>query len=192
MFVCQIDETQLGEEPMFKPQKRDIKYSPAPKHLIEAVRKELRRLVELPDLDANLGMIGRFANQADDMLMCVKSPEAVMRDEHQVTVPGVVGTASNVETYGASILKQILPALASYQKAQQESPEALTYAIATARRAGMTDLAAELEKKLCGKSLDGDRPILGAATTMPSIESYLLADASKAGKKTNGKAKETT
>ncbi len=154
----------------FKPQRRDIQYGPAPKHLVEAVRKELRRLVEQPDLDAHLGMIGRLANQADDMLMCIKSPEAVMRDEHGVEVPGIVSTANNVETYGAAILRQLIPALSGYQKAQQESPESLVHAITTARRAGMTDVAAELEKKLCGKALDGKRPI---SSPFATVDDYL-------------------
>ena len=177
--------------PKFRPKKKHISYGSAPKHLVEAIRKELRRLVDEPDLDANLGMIGRFANEADDMLSMIKSPEAVMRDEHEITLPGVIGTASNVETYGANILRQIIPALKDYQRAQTETPESLTYAIATARRAGMTDLAAELEKKLLGKALDGDRPVVGAATSLPSIQSYLLAaDAESKGggkKKKNGK-----
>lgn len=142
-----------------KKQKQDIQYGPAPKALVRAVRAELQRLINLPELDQNLGMIGRFAHQADDMLMCVKDPVAIMKNEHGVTVPGVASEASNVETYGASVIRQILPALVGYQKAQQETPYMLVQALVSARQAGMTDVSAELEKKLLGKSLDGKRPI---------------------------------
>lgn len=172
---------------MAKPPKKSITYGPAPKHLVEAVRKELRRLIDLPDLDANLGQIGRFANQADDMLMCVKSPEAVMRDEHGVTVPGVLQSPlqGNAETYGAAILRQIIPAIQGYQKTQNESPVMLVHAIANARQAGMTDVAAELEKKLTGKALDGDRPV----DSIKSLtEDYCLPALPSAPKKKNGKA----
>lgn len=148
---------------MPKQEKREIEYAPAPKHLVESIRKELRRLVETKDLDQHLGEIGRFAIQADDMLMCVKSPEAVMKSEHAVTVPGAPATpfAAGPESYGATLVRQLMGALVQYQQAQKESPESLAFALVTARRAGMTDVAAELEKKLLGKSLDGDRPVDG-------------------------------
>lgn len=178
IFACQIDETNLGEDDMnplrlrYKPQKKDIKYGPAPKHLVEAVRKELLRLVNLPDLDANLGMISRLANQADDLLCVVKAPEAVMRDEHEITVPGVASTSTNVETYGATIIREAITAMTGFQKAQAESPDRLVEAIATARREGMPDVAAALEAKLTGKPLDGARPVTGA---LPTVESFLPA-----------------
>ena len=153
-----INELVGTVAPIPTAKKKNIVYGPAPKHLVKAVRDELRRLIELPDLDANLGTIARFAHQADDMLMCVKAPEAVMRDEHNVMVPGILQGAPNAETYGATILRQLLPAIQNFNK--QESPSMLVDAIANARRLGMTDVAAELEKKLTGgKALDGERPI---------------------------------
>jgi hypothetical protein len=177
-FACQIDETMLGDPlPMTltlprprRPKKKSIEYGPAPKHMVSAVRKELRRLVELPDLDANLGMIHRFAMQADDMLMTLKSPVAVMRQEHEITVPGTQDTPGNIETIGMNFIRQIMAGLAAQQSTVLQSPELLTNAIAAARRDGMTDLAAELEKKLLGSPVDGDRPVIGK---MPTVESYL-------------------
>ncbi len=142
----------------------------APNHLVEAIRKELIVLVKMPDLAAHLGTIARMARQADDLLVVVKAPEAVMRDEHAIlgataiTVPAVA--ANGAETYGASILRQLIPALQSYQKAQHETPEALVHAITLARRNGMTDVAAELEKKLTGKPLDGERPVKSDVFTL--------------------------
>lgn len=170
IFACQIDET-LGEtmpKLRYNPQKKDITYGSPPKHLVAAIRKELRRLVEMPDLDASLGQIGRFAMQADDLLMHVKAPEAIMRDEHAITLPATPNTAPNVETYGAIILKELVAGL--QQQPKHDSPEHMVEAIATARRHGMTDVAAALEAKLTGKALDGERPVTGA---LPTVESFL-------------------
>jgi hypothetical protein len=118
------------------------------------------------------------------MLMCVKAPEAVMRGEHEITVPGVTSTAPNVETYGATIIREALSAMTGFQKAQAESPDRLVEAIAAARRAGMTDVAAELEKKLTGKALDGARPITGGPVT---VESFLSPTPPALAATANGK-----
>jgi len=138
----------------------DMQSTPGPsKHLVEAVRKEITRLIALPNLEQNLGMISRFARQADDMLIVVKSPEAVLHGEHSTVQAVAVAQPANVETYGSQLLRQLVPVLQNYQKVQQETPENLVHAIVTARRNGMTDVAAELEKKLTGKALDGERPL---------------------------------
>ncbi len=164
----------------------------APNHLVEAVREELIRLVEMPNHESNLGQIARFARAADDMLIIVKAPEAVMRDEHAIlgataVTPAVA--ANGAETYGASILRQLIPALQSYQKAQYETPEALVHAITLARRNGMTDVAAELEKKLTGKPLDGERPVKSDVFTvdLPALTSA-PHDGPKPEEKKNGKS----
>lgn len=179
---CAIDETEMGEEVntiMKKFQKRDIKYGPAPTHLVEAIRKELLKLVKAKDLENKLGELGRAANQADDFLMCLKAPEAVMRSEHEITVPGVATGATNVETYGATIIREVM---AAYQKNSSssvsvlETPEGLVRAIAIAREQGMPDVAAELEMKLTGKKLDGKRPV---KKTMKTAADY-LAEADRA------------
>lgn len=174
-------------------EKRTIEYGPAPKHLVESIRKILRGLVEKKDLDQYLGEIGRFAIQADDLLMHVKNPEAVMKTEHGLTVPGTAVMPMNAETYGASILRQLIPLLQQYQQSQHETPESLAFALVTARRAGMTDVAAELEKKLVGKALDGKRPVhtpggVHPAMTLPppTVEDYLAAVGKK--KSTEGAA----
>lgn len=154
----------------FKPKRRDIQYGAAPKHLVESVRKQLRALVEQKNLDEHLGTIARFANQADDMLMCVKAPEAVLKSEHQVTVPDVPTSPGDAETYGASLLRQLVPAIQNYHKAAHETPEALVQAIILARRSGMPDVAGELEQKLLGRKLDGPRPV---SKDPFGIENYL-------------------
>ena len=175
VFTCQIDETSMGEEdeeePMSlslrrQPKVKSIEYGPAPKFLVEAVRKQLRLMIEMPDLDANLGNIGRFAMQSDDMLTIVKAPKAIMRDEHAVTLPGTPDMPSNVETYGANFLRTIVAQLTAHQNSALQSPEMLVSAIAAARRDGMPDVAAELEKKLLGKGLDGARPVGGTIAAL--------------------------
>lgn len=197
-------QTGVGGDMSKQHEKRDIEYGPAPKHLVASIRKVLRELVEKKDLDQYLGEIGRFAMQADDLLMHVKSPEAVMKTEHGVTVPiAATSPMSGPETYGANIIRQIIPLLQQYQHAQKETPEALAYALVTARRAGMTDVSAELEKKLLGKSLDGKRPISGGPPMLGpvTVDDYiknaaaqpvvLQPVASKKASKKNG-AKVTT
>jgi len=166
--------------------KKTIKYGPAPKGLLNEIRKELRRRIEEPNLDENLGAIGRFAMQADDLLAHVKAPEAVMREEHAITLPGPGGDPSGVETYGATIVRQLIPLIQSYQQTQRETPESLVYAIASARRAGMTDVAMELEKKLVGKTLDGPRPV--ASDVLPALEACDPVGVVRGPKKRKSKA----
>lgn len=157
----------------------------APSHVVEAIRIELKKIVDDPDLENRLDELGRIANQSCDLLSCLKSPEAVMRHEHRIIggmpVGGGLGggmamaAPGNAETYGAQILRQLVPALMEYQRASKETPERLTEALATARREGMTDVADELEKKLLGKVLDGSmwdggkKPIAGP----PTVDDYL-------------------
>lgn len=190
-FVCTIDETMMGEEFINvklsrrkPPQKRDIDYGPAPKHLVEAIRKQLITLVNLPDLEDHLGTIGRFANQAEDVLMVIKPATAVMRAEHEITVPGAPEGANTLEAYGANVLRELISGVSNIQKSAMESPESLTMAIATARRHGMHDVAAALEKKLVGHTLDGARPVDGSiASYLAPLSPIETPEALSAGKK---------
>ena len=201
VFTCQIDETSMGEEdeeePMSlslrrQPKVKSIEYGPAPRFLVEAVRKQLRLMIEMPDLDANLGNIGRFAMQSDDMLTIVKAPKAIMRDEHAVTLPGTPDMPPNVETYGASFLRTIVAQLTAHQNSALQSPEMLVSAIAAARRDGMPDVAAELEKKLLGKGLDGARPVGGTiAALMAEHGIDMPAAETEAPKRGKGRRKKT-
>jgi hypothetical protein len=201
VHICNSDDmNNLGDEnmaitlpiPPKKKQKRDIKYGRAPKALVEAVRKQLHVLVESDKLEDDLGTLSRFANQADDMLMMLRAPEAVMRSDHDITVPGIFGQSNNAETYGAQIFRQLIPALSGWQKAQQETPEAMVRSIEMARAAGMVDVAAALETKLLGHPLDGERPIAfrraDAVLPAPTIEQY-LKDVDVEAKKPKNKGK---
>jgi len=200
------------------------------KELVSALRKELRSLVEDDALGHNLERISVISKRAADLVMALRSPEETWKKHRGHTlIPSFGGgvspdfaeefgssgysigsgtattmpspTAMGVETYGSSVIKQILPALKEYQQAMKETPQTLVDAIATARRMGMTDVAAELEKKLCGKSLDGERPIGSGFVT--TIDDYLppkaktaIGESSQAIEatwstpvKTNGKSK---
>src|SRR5574341_116411 len=148
-------------------------HAPAPPHLGEAIRTELKKIVDDPKLESRLGELGRLANQADDLIACVRSPEAVMLGEHKHfggyggIVPAVM--PNNAETYGAQMMRQIMAALESYQKAQRDTPERLTEALVVARREGMTDVVAALEKKLLGAELEGEKPV----NKPPTMQDYL-------------------
>jgi hypothetical protein len=186
-FACTIDETLMGDGddtmtmPMslrHKPSKsKSIEYGPAPKHLVESVRKHLRQLIELPDLDSNLGVISRFALTSDDMLTSVKSAVAVMKDEHAITIPGTPDAPANIETYGATFLRTLIAQLTAHQDSSLRSPEMMVSAIAAARRDGMPDVAAALEEKLVGKKLDGKRPV--DSGVLPYLQEAIAADNAK-------------
>ena len=186
-YVCTNSEVGYEEEnfmsaiqmPRMKRHNgKHVPYGPKSKGLTDAIRKELRRLIDAPDLD--LGRIGHMALQADDLLSFTSTPEDVMRGK-QTPVPPIgwdtnpnLGGASmattGAETYGATVIRELVPALKSMMQGQKETPESLTYAIATARRHGMMDVAAELELKLVGKKLDGKRPVEGK---LKSVEDFL-------------------
>lgn len=145
-------------------------YGPAPAHLLEAIRIELKKIVDAPDLESRLGDLGRLANQADDLITLLRAPDVVMLGEHKMLNPGAIGVMpNNAETYGAQMMRQIVAAVQEYQKSSKETPENLAEALAVARREGMPDVAAELEKKLLGKTLEGNKPIDKAST----VQDYL-------------------
>lgn len=70
-----------------------------------------------------------------------------------------VGVAQAAETFGSNVMRQLMDALPKLIGDQRMTPEKLVSAIADARRFGMTDVAAGLEKKLLGSALDGSRPV---------------------------------
>jgi len=176
-YICTNSEVNWGVEdfmvqmPRMKHKGKHVPYGPKSKGLTDAIRKELRRLIDAPDLD--LGRIGHMALQADDLLAFTSTPEDVMRGKQAMENglnPNIGTTMSGAETYGATVIRELIPALKGMMQGQKETPESLTYAIATARRHGMMDVAAELELKLVGKKLDGQRPVEGK---MPSMVDYL-------------------
>lgn len=74
--------------------------------------------------------------------------------------PAVQAQAS--ETFGARLIRELLATFKLMQPKPYENPGDLVLALADARRNGMTDVAAELEAKLFGRTLTGDKPIAPA------------------------------
>jgi len=177
---------EAGMAVVLPKKKRSPTYAPPPPALLDAIRVELKKLVDDPELDRNLGHIATFASQADDLLAVVKAPEAVMRDENELTIPGVALAPPNAETYGATVIRAVVDAVEKWQKREQETPASLVSAIALARSSGMTDVAAELEERLTGKRLDGGRPCsIGLADAQKGVE-MLAADGQAPPPEVNG------
>ena len=191
-YVCTSSDIGFQEDDFtmpipIRPKHKHVPYGPASKPLVKAVRKELQRLLDAPDLD--LGRLGHMALQAEDLLAFTSTPEDVMRGKQtssgmepnvglsamssSAETYGATIMSSSAETYGATIIRELMPALKSLTQSKNETPEQLVFAIATARREGMTDLAAELETKLVGKRLDGQRQANG----------NIVRDKAKKGKK---------
>lgn len=76
---------------------------------------------------------------------------------------GPIAPAPFMETGGAAMIRELVKLvpqmIAGKDGSKAESLTNLIDALAVARSQGMTDVAAELEKKIVGKSLDGDRPV---------------------------------
>lgn len=145
-----------------------------PTELVESIRAELLKLVQAPDIDKNLVAIGKLSQRARDLFMVLKNPEAAIKSRRvselnsysdsdsveSVFNSNVVGMSNgSTETFGAKAIREIIGALPSLMNAQNETPSALVIAASIARDRGMTDLSAEIERKLVGHTLEGDRPV---------------------------------
>ncbi len=146
-----------------------------PTELVESIRSELLKLVQAPDIDKNLVAIGKLSQRARDLFMVLKNPEAAIKGNRwqssgmseESSDGGSVFNGSNTvgmpngstETFGAKAIREIIGALPSLMNAQNETPSSLVIAASIARDRGMTDLSAEIERKLVGHTLEGDRPV---------------------------------
>jgi len=146
-----------------------------PTALVDSIRDELLRLVQ-GDLDKNLVAIGKLSARARDLFMVFKNPEAAVKGRRQqyssdedgedsyssgYSSGGVLmpNPQTSAETFGAKAIREIIGAIPGIMNSQNETPSALIIAASLARDRGMIDLSAEIEKKLVGHALDGDRPI---------------------------------
>jgi hypothetical protein len=134
--------------------------------LSETLRTEIRQILDEGEFTiATASRLERVAHAAKEALAAFGGvPEAIAKVKDDQTVDGepVTFTDNPAETFGARMLKEIVASIAAITAApKKESAEGLVQALITARENGMTDVAAELEKKLCGKPLDGERPVLG-------------------------------
>jgi len=74
-----------------------------------------------------------------------------------------MASSGPAETFGVRAICEMVASATQALRPQprQEGALELTMAIADARRLGMPDVAAELEQRLLGKSLPGERPVHG-------------------------------
>lgn len=141
--------------------------------LAEALRSEIRKALDADGKPFDVVVAQRvydLAIAAKDM--CVAATAGVGETiktlannggpieslgELEPGAPAVQAQAS--ETFGARILRELMTTL---RPQKTEDPTQLVHALAEARRSGMTDVARELEVKLFGSELTGERPIAPA------------------------------
>ena len=138
----------------------------ASEHLAEALRIELRSILENDGKPFDLQVARHmydFAIAAKDLLtVAVKSVEDAMRviADNKGAMESLTGpddpplpeVAS--ETFGARIMRELFAMLPTALRKNNEDPLTIVAAIADARERGMHDLAAKLEQRLLGTSLE--------------------------------------
>lgn len=141
--------------------------------LAEALRSEIRKALDADGKPFDVVVAQRvydLAIAAKDM--CVAATAGVGETiktiannggpieslgELEPDAPAVQAQAS--ETFGARILRELMTTLKPQPTQDTSAPLVLVHALAEARRTGMTDVARELEVKLFGAELVGDKPI---------------------------------
>lgn len=139
---------------------------PVPKALVEAIREELRALVE-GDLDANFSQIEKIVIRSRELFMTLKGPDAPFT-RGATPIPGMPltvynggfssgsismpYTASNPEQFGAQAIRQLVSMVPEILNARSNTPDKLMKAIALAKKEGHHDIAEALKKKLLGES----------------------------------------
>jgi hypothetical protein len=138
----------------------------ASERLTEALRTELRAILDNDGKPFDLQVaryVYDFAIAAKDLLtVSVKSVEDVMRviADNNGAIESLTGPNDPQppelvsETFGARMLRELLATLPAILRKSQEDPLAVVAAIADARARGLLDLAAKLEQKLIGTSLE--------------------------------------
>jgi hypothetical protein len=136
--------------------------------VLEALRHELRALLSQPVLDAAvLHKIGKVAAAGGQLLMARDPRQKIHlprengvapiytggddQDDsagEMIANPNVTGQSAGPETYGAKLLREIMANIGPLTAAMRDTPGALVMALADARRNGLDDVAAILEKRL--------------------------------------------
>jgi len=142
---------------------------PVAKALVEAIREELRALVE-GDLDANFSQIEKIVIRSRELFMTLKGPDASftrgapvssangpyygaaynVMSSGSVSFPGSI--TSNPEQFGAQAIRQLVSMVPEILNAKSNSPDKLMKAISLAKKDGHHDIAEALKKKLLGES----------------------------------------
>jgi hypothetical protein len=131
----------------------------------EAISKEFKQILEEGPLTIQTcSRLERIAGAAKGLLAAVGGvAEAFYKvKEDQAEEDSPIVTTSAAETFGARLVQELIAVLPSLigSKSKSASPDALVHAIYMARIHGMTDVAAEMETKLLGRPLDGERPVI--------------------------------
>lgn len=141
--------------------------------LAEALRNEIRRALDNDGKPFDVVTARRvydLAIAAKDMCAAASSnvQEAInlIADQNgpleSLTDSGTPESQAQAsESFGARLIRELLAVVKPPKPLPLagESPLDLVHALAEARRAGMSDVADELEKRLFGKQLSGDKPI---------------------------------
>ncbi len=151
--------------------------------LAEALRAEIQRVLDEGPFTIQIAArIERLAETAKGVLAAAGSvAEAVDRvRDGQTADANSIAYSSAPETFGARLIQEIVAAL-PHILARPQSPESLVHALVMARIHGMTDVAAELEKKLVGYALDGERPVLAAEPEVAPVQPQLVEGKANGG-----------
>lgn len=144
-----------------------------PKAIVDAIRSEMKALVEAEDLDANLILLEQLAGRARELFMTFKAPHARFTRRG----PGGIGYAyagdvsyggstlytsgfpassqfvGAPEQFGAKAIREIISILPELLAGRSESasPDKLVDAIAAAKKNGEEEIAKELTARLLAK-----------------------------------------
>lgn len=145
--------------------------------LSEALRREIRIALEANGGPFDINVARRvydLAIAARDMCVAatgtvkeavdqVKDTEGPMESLDTADTPESQVQAS--ESFGARLLRELMASLSIFQQSRGggDDPKQLVHALAEARRTGMHDVAEQIEVKLFGRVLSGQRPVVAEA-----------------------------
>lgn len=146
-----------------------------PKAIVDAIRTEMKTLIEADDLDANLVLLEQLAGRARELFMTFKAPHARFSRRGNGMMYGdayaygggstlytggiglgmqsVGGSIAAPEQFGAKAIREIISILPELLAGRSESasPDKLVDAIAAAKKNGEEEIAKELTARLLAK-----------------------------------------
>lgn len=160
--------------------------------LEEAIHETIKELAAAPTTPGNLMKLEQFIRISREQLVVLKQPEALRRrprlssasmaygdnpgydapladaDSGFTTVTMTSNPINSVETFGATIVREVIPALTAMMHPKPiefpMDPVRAIEAIAKAKKAGLHDVAAALKEKLIGGKLSVSPTALPAVT----------------------------
>jgi hypothetical protein len=122
-------------------------------HVIDGLRNALIKIIDEPMTVTTLNRIERIAESGAMTLRAIGGvAEAISGIKTEQLSDGEpITTAPPAETFGARMIQELMAMVPQLMGKKNEDPRKLVDALIAARRAGMTDVAAELEVRLVGK-----------------------------------------